>query len=272
MGVDSGVVTGCTDGIGKAYAFELAKRHMNIVLISRNEEKLQRMALEIESKWSVRTKIITADFSRGQAITYHIESELKGIPVGILVNNVGKQYTYPMYLGEVSEQELWDIININIGATTLMTKMMLPQMTQRKKGAIINVSSSSELQPLPLMTVYAATKVFIKSFSEALRVEYQGEGITVQHLAPFFINTKMNAFSHRLQENSFLVPDAETYAASAINTLGRVNRSTGYWAHGIQYFFTMIPPMWIRTYIGAIMNQIFRKDYLYNIKTQVSFL
>lgn len=75
------------------------------------------------------------------------------------MNNVGRQYTYPMYLGEVPQQELWDIVNINIGATTMMTRMVLEQMKERRKGAIVNVSSGSELQPLPLMTVYAASKV-----------------------------------------------------------------------------------------------------------------
>ena len=74
----------------------------------------------------------------------------------------------------------------------------------------------------------------MKSFSDALRVEYQGDGITVQHLSPLFVNTKMNAFTHRLQESSLFVPDAETYAQNAVNTLGHVNHSTGYWAHGIQ--------------------------------------
>ena len=115
------------------------------------------------------------------------------------MNNVGKQYSYPMYVGEVPEDELWDIINVNVGATTLMTRLIIPDMQKRGKGAIVNVSSGSELQPLPLMTVYAATKIYLRSFSEALRAEYEKFGITVQHLTPLFVNTKMNAFSDRLQ-------------------------------------------------------------------------
>ncbi|XP_073999032.1 inactive hydroxysteroid dehydrogenase-like protein 1 [Rhodnius prolixus] len=266
------IVTGCTDGIGRAYSEELARRGLNIVLISRNEEKLVATASDLETKYNVRTKIIVADFSKGRELFGDIEKQLQQIQVGILVNNVGKQYTYPMYLAEVPEEELWDIININIGATMMMTKLVLPQMIARKKGAIVNVSSSSELQPLPLMTVYAATKVFVRSFSEALRVEYQKDGLTVQHLSPFFLNTKMNAFSHRLQSNSLFVPDARTYASNAVRTLGKLKHSTGYWAHGIQYFFTTIPPTWIRTLIGAYMNQIFRRDYLFNNKADVTFL
>lgn len=115
------------------------------------------------------------------------------------MNNVGKQYEYPMYVGEVPEKELWDIINVNVGATTLMTRLVIGQMQKRKQGAIVNVSSGSEFQPLPLMTVYAATKAYLKSFSEALRAEYSRFGVTVQHLSPLFVNTKMNAFSSRLQ-------------------------------------------------------------------------
>lgn len=104
-----------------------------------------------------------------------------------------------MYVGEVPEDELWGIINVNVGAVTLMTRMLIGSMQKRGKGAIVNVSSGSELQPLPLMTVYAATKIYVKSFSDALRAEYSRFGITVQHLAPLFVNTKMNAFSHKLQ-------------------------------------------------------------------------
>lgn len=255
------VITGSTDGIGKAYAKELAKKGLNLVLISRNVNKLKQVASEIEIEYGVKTKIIVADFSKGQIVFSNIEDELKDIPVGILVNNVGKQYTYPMYLDEVPQQELWDILNINIGATTLMTRMIVPQMQKRQKGAIVNVSSSAELQPLPLMTIYAASKVFVKSFSEALRYEYQKDGITVQHLSPLFVNTKMNSFTFRLQESSLFVPNAETYAHNAVNTLGVVDHSTGYWAHGLQYFFTVIPPVWIRTFIGGLMNQTFRRDY-----------
>nr|CAD7464468.1 unnamed protein product [Timema tahoe] len=267
-----------------------------------------------KTNFNVETKVIAADFSKGQQVFNNIEIELKDIPVGILVNNVGRQYSYPMYLGEVPQQELWDILNINIGATTMMTRMLLPQMQHRKKGAIVNVSSGSELQPLPLMTVYAASKVytfslgtrftanisgfeevFVKSFSDGLRFEYQDDGITVQHLSPLFVNTKMNAFSHRLQESSIFVPNATTYAHYAVNTLGKVNTTTGYWAHGIQvkltpkndspdlllchseqpnfehYFLTVIPPVWIRTYIGGLMNQSFRRDYFKTLSDKTKY-
>ncbi|KAJ8669627.1 hypothetical protein QAD02_000886 [Eretmocerus hayati] len=256
------VVTGSTDGIGKAYAKELASRGMNLILISRTLEKLEKTRSEIlDTNPKIEVRLVAADFSKGREIFDKIETHLKDVPVGILVNNVGKNYDYPMYLGEVPEDVLWDIININIGAVTLMSRIVINGMKNRGKGAIVNISSGSEMQPLPLMTVYAATKVYIRSFSEALRAEYSGYGLVIQHLVPFFVNTKMNNFSGRLQVSSLFVPDASTYAKGAISTLGIVNSSSGYWAHVIQGFFTSLPPIWLRTKIGHFMNQTLRNDY-----------
>ncbi|XP_054014686.1 inactive hydroxysteroid dehydrogenase-like protein 1 [Hylaeus anthracinus] len=256
------VVTGSTDGIGKAYAKELAARNLNLVLISRTKEKLEKTREEIlQENPNIEVKIIVTDFSEGRKVYRKLEEELKDVPIGILVNNVGIQYSYPMYLGEVPETELWNIINVNVGATTLMTRLVIKQMQERGKGAIVNVSSGSELQPLPLMTVYAASKVYINSFSEALRVEYSRFGITVQHLTPFFVNTNMNAFSDRLQVSSVLVPSATTYAKNAITTLGKVDTTAGYWAHGIQKIFTLLPPRQLRMKIGMLLSRSFRLEY-----------
>ncbi|KAE9528665.1 hypothetical protein AGLY_012240 [Aphis glycines] len=255
------VVTGSTDGIGKEYAKELAKRGLNIVLISRSIDKLNKISSEIEQEFNVEVKVIQADFSKGQIVFDHITKELENIEIGILINNVGMQYLYPMYITEVPESTVWDLVNVNVGATTHMTKVVLPGMQKRKRGAIVNVSSSAELQPMPLLAVYAATKSYIKSFTEALRIEYEEDNITVQHLFPLFVNTKMNAFSNKLQETTLFIPDAKMYATNAVNTLGMVDHSTGYWAHGIQHFFMRLPPVWIRTLIGEFMTHSFRSDY-----------
>ncbi|XP_032681739.1 inactive hydroxysteroid dehydrogenase-like protein 1 [Odontomachus brunneus] len=256
------IVTGSTDGIGKAYAIELARRDLNLILISRNMEKLENTKREIlEINPQIEVKIIVADFSEGKNIYNKIKLQLQDIPIGILVNNVGKMYDYPMYLGEVPEQDLWDIININVGATTLMTRLVIGQMQQRGRGAIVNISSASCLLPLPLFTVYAATKIYMKNFSEAVRMEYSRFGITVQHLYPLFVTTKMNNYSHRFKASSFFVPDATTYARNAVATLGKINNSTGYWAHSIQQFCILVPPEWIRTKASELVPSILRQDY-----------
>ncbi|XP_063618052.1 inactive hydroxysteroid dehydrogenase-like protein 1 [Cydia splendana] len=261
-------VTGCTDGIGKHYSVELAKRGLNIVLISRNPEKLHAVAKEIEQTHHVKTKVIVADFTQGAEIYPHIEKQLKDLDLGILVNNVGLNYECPIELCCAPPSRSWDLIVVNVGAATMLTRAMLPYMATRGRGAVVNISSSSELQPMPLMAVYGATKAYLRSFTHAIREEYGPKGIYVQHVAPFFVSTKMNAFSATVMAGGPLVPTPEAYARYAVAMLGRVQDTTGYWVHGVQAFFTQLAPVWFRTKVAWHLNQGFRQEYLRNQKAQ----
>lgn len=256
------IVTGCTDGIGKSISFELAKRGLNIVLISRSSSKLEKVATEIESTTTAKTKVIVADFSKGRVVYKHIEEELKDLDIGILVNNVGIQYSYPMYFGELPEDELWSLININIGAATQMTRLILPNMVSKKRGAIVNLSSGSKLQPLPFMNLYAASKIFVDYFSEGLRHEYRNSGITIQNLCPYFVSTKINHFSDRLRRVNIFTPDTDTYVCHALDSLGIIDNTTGYWPHRFQYCFSIMVPIWLRTLIGGLLYKQLRREYL----------
>ncbi|KAH9636176.1 hypothetical protein HF086_007128 [Spodoptera exigua] len=208
------LVTGATDGIGKQYALELARRGISVVIISRNPDKLRAVASEIERTHNVKSKVVVADFSKGAEVYPYIEEQLKDIPIGILVNNVGVNYDYPMPLCEASPTKLWELINVNVGAVTAMCRLVLPGMVQRGRGAIVNS--------------------YVRSFTYAVREEYAPKGIHIQHLAPLFVSTKINAFSQRLMDGNLLVPDAATYSRYAVSTLGRQHNTTGYWLHGIQ--------------------------------------
>ncbi|VVD05597.1 unnamed protein product [Leptidea sinapis] len=263
------VVTGCTDGIGKYYALELAKKNINIVLVSRNPVKLQHVAQEIE-KYGVKTKIIVADFSEGPKIYQHIEEELKGIDVGILVNNVGVANEYPMPLCEMPPSKVWEMVHVNVLAVSSMCRMLLPGMVARGRGAVVNMSSASEMQYMPLLSVYAASKVYTRSFTHAIREEYAPHGIYVQHLSPFFISTNMiSNFSKRLMEGNLFVPDAEKYARSAVNLLGRVHNTTGFWIHGIMYTICKLAPEWVRMHLGNVLTYNFRREYMINNVTKL---
>ncbi|TMW54889.1 hypothetical protein DOY81_000122 [Sarcophaga bullata] len=255
------VITGATDGIGKEYAKELAKQGVNVVLISRTKAKLIAISNEIETDYKVKTKWIAVDFSKGREVYKHIEQELAGIPVGILVNNVGKMYDYPDELENISEDILWDLININIGAVTLMSRMLIPQMKKQGKGAIINLSSGSELQPIPLMAVYAATKRYIRSFSLAIERELAEYHIDVQCVTPLFVVTKMNQYSETVMKGNILIPHVQSYTRSLVFTLGKTIETTGYWSHGLQYFVMKLSPEWLRTRISHRMCRQLRDEY-----------
>jgi len=135
------VVTGCSKGIGLNYAHELAKKGMNLVLIARKANLLNEIADDIKSKYAVKVDVIIADFGKGIDIYKNIEESLADKDIGILVNNVGVSYDQLNYFHEDSEENMWNMINVNICSMTMMTKMILPGMLAKKKGAIINISS-----------------------------------------------------------------------------------------------------------------------------------
>ncbi|KAG7160935.1 Hydroxysteroid dehydrogenase-like protein 1-like 1 [Homarus americanus] len=182
------VVTGCSDGIGKEYAKELAKSGMNIILISRTLEKLQKVSTEIGQEYGVETEIVQLDFMTGRPIYEDIAKHLEDKEIGVLVNNVGVMLSHPMEFELSSDKDIWNHINVNMASVPAMTKLILPGMLSRGKGAIINVASIAGLHPIPLMGIYSASKAFVDYFSQALDWEYRGSGITVQTVTPSYVH------------------------------------------------------------------------------------
>ncbi|XP_075062497.1 very-long-chain 3-oxoacyl-CoA reductase-B-like isoform X2 [Mixophyes fleayi] len=255
------VVTGATDGIGKAYAEELAQRGFDIVLISRTLTKLQRVADGIELQTGRKTKIIQVDFTGGPEIYPKIEEGLKDLDVGVLVNNVGMTYTDGankfLDVPDVN-QRLTDIINCNIMSAVQMTRIVLTKMVAKKKGLIINISSQTAIHPIPLVTVYSATKVFVDYFSCGLNAEYKSEGITVQSVIPLLVSTPMmnNA------EDNIIVKNAAEFAREALNTVGYTSRTSGCLSHSIQsYVLENFLPVSVSSFgllihLGTKINQL----------------
>jgi 17beta-estradiol 17-dehydrogenase / very-long-chain 3-oxoacyl-CoA reductase len=139
------VVTGATDGIGKAMAFELAKKGLNILLISRSQDKLQSTQNELLSKYSskgIECKIFSIDFSSFDANQRDaLSAFITGMDIGVLINNVGMSYPFPKYFHELANEHVDQLMRLNVDSTTWMTKIVLPGMVERKRGAIVNVGS-----------------------------------------------------------------------------------------------------------------------------------
>ncbi|KFV44295.1 Hydroxysteroid dehydrogenase-like 1, partial [Gavia stellata] len=253
---------GSTDGIGKAYAEELAKRGVNIILISRNKEKLEAVSKSITETYKVETDFIVADFSKGREPYPAIKEALKDREIGILVNNVGVFSSHPDYFTNLSEDVLWDMIHVNIASANMMVHIVLPGMVEKKKGAIVNVSSTASCQPTPMMTIYGASKTYLDYFSRALHYEYASKGIFVQSLIPSVTATKMATCSSAVSKRSFFFPSAEEYASHAISTLGLSTRTTGYWKHAIQFTVGERLPEWIWAWFTMYLHRIVRKKAL----------
>ena len=156
------LVTGPTDGIGKAFAFELAREGLNLVLVGRNVDKLDDISREIRSKYAkIETKTVVVDFSGDLSEgVKKIGEAIEALDVGILINNVGVSYPYARYFHEVDDELLKNLIKVNVEGTTKVTQVVLPGMIGRKRGAIINIGSGAAtvIPSDPLYAVYAASK------------------------------------------------------------------------------------------------------------------
>ena len=156
------MITGPTDGIGKAFAFQLARKGLNLVLVGRNPDKLKDVSDSIRTKYgNTQVKNVVVDFAGDlDEGVGRIKEAIEGLDVGVLINNVGVSYPYARYFHEVDEQLLSNLIKVNVEGTTKVTHAVLPVMIKKKKGAIVNIGSGAAIviPSDPLYAVYAATK------------------------------------------------------------------------------------------------------------------
>jgi len=228
---NTAIVTGATDGIGKAIAFELARQHkLNLVLVSRTAAKLNEVADEIKAKYSsVQVDTLAIDFGAlDDSALQRLKSVVDSKEVGILVNNVGMSYDYPEWFHSVERSKVQQLIDLNVRSTTLLTHLVLPAMTQRKRGLVVNISSAAAVFPAPLLAEYGAAKAYVDKFTHALSLEYKQHGVDFQVQNPLYVATKMAKMRPSLQ-----APTATQFARSSIAAWGYDTQISPYWVHAI---------------------------------------
>ncbi|XP_013006139.1 17-beta-hydroxysteroid dehydrogenase type 3 isoform X3 [Cavia porcellus] len=212
------VITGAGDGIGKAYAFELARRGLNVVLISRTLEKLQTIATEIAGSTGRSVKIIQADFTKDDIYEY-IKENLKGLEIGVLVNNVGMLASRVPSHFLTTPDSIQSLIHCNITSVIKMTQVVLRHMESRRKGLILNISSGASLRPWPLFSLYSASKV----------------------LTPFAVSTAMTNY----RDTSMMTKSADGFVKESLNYVMAGDEACGSLAHEILGQFLNLIPSWI---------------------------
>lgn len=201
------LVTGASSGIGATFAQELANRQYNLVLVARSQDKLQQLAQQLEKDHQIQTEVIPQNLAEPNAPQTLFDTiTAKGINIDLLINNAGFG-DYGLFANRSLTRQL-EMIQLNISALVALTHLFLTPMRQQGEGGIINVSSIAAFQPIPYMSIYAATKAFVLNFSEAMWEENKDAGVTVTCVCPgpteteFFIKANFpNSITESSQQN-----------------------------------------------------------------------
>lgn len=180
---ETALITGATSGIGYELAKLFAKDNAELVIVSRNDEKLREVAKEFGSLGAPKVTIIPKDLSMpGSAKEVYEETKREGVNVTILVNDAG--IGEHGYFSETDLDKEDRIIQLNIISLVHLTKFYLKDMLSQNKGRILNLASVASYQPTPTLAIYSASKAFVLSFTDSLIHELKETAVTVTALIP----------------------------------------------------------------------------------------
>lgn len=219
------VITGASDGIGKAFAIQLAARGFNLALIARNRSKMEVVARQLtELNANIQIRIVVADFEDSFQPNFYekIYSQLEDLDMSILINNVGEgqRNLFPL----AQNRSLFNLVSVNCVSQVMMTNFLLKRLhDSKKRAAIINISSSFTETPIPFLQSFTATKAYNLEFGRELAEQYRDQ-LDVLNLKPGLIATEKSQLQHGL-----LIPSVRAYVESALNSLGRKTEAHGHW-------------------------------------------
>jgi len=250
------LITGATDGIGKEFCIQLAKLKFNLILVSRNIEKLKNVSDELKKKYiNLKTILIEFDFSKKFSIkdyeNYFVNNnDIKNLDISILINNIG-----------ISQRELFsnytlefimDTININIVSQSLLNKIFINKFLNRnKKCAIISMSSYSATLPLILSSIYCASKIYDDYLLRSIAEENKGKNIDFLSVRPQYVNTPSRA-NHKKE---FKAISTEECVNGIFQDLGYETVTNGHWSHCIKGVIFDIFGMKIKNFFRYIGNK-----------------
>ena len=208
------LITGASSGLGAEFARQLAHVSESLILVARRADLLDEIAAEIkEDVPSICIHCLQSDLVDDGQISEFLEAvHLLGLDPDLLINNAG--------IGDYGDfvssdwKKVETMMRLNMEALTHITHAMLPGMISRRKGAIINVSSLASILPIPDFAVYAASKAYVTSFSEALRIEMMEHGIEVLALCPGPVHTGFGQVAQR-GEPTNVTPGGESVYVDA---------------------------------------------------------
>ncbi len=250
------LITGASSGIGKAFAYELAKKGIDLVLTARSEDKLSEITEDLKSKFGINVTYFLADLNESDAPQKLVHQLEQGkITIDLLINNAGiGKWTNFLDQSVTTYQEM---IQLNISSLVSLTQLLIPNMLKNKKGGIINIASTGALQPCPYIAVYCASKAFVLSFSESLYGEYLDKGITVTAICPGNTQTNFQVTANA-NTNGMTYESPEKVASQSLKALldKKNNKIIGY-NNFLQSFIPRLLPR--KTVINIVKNMMNKK-------------
>ena len=193
----SALITGASAGIGRELARQLANRAKALVLVARREQRLNELRDALckgNAQLNVQVRVVDlSEKSQIEDLVHWLEQNK--IEIDFLINNAGLGDYGPFATSDPQRND--EMLEVNIVALTMLTRALLPQIISRKRGAILNVSSSAGFLPIPGMALYAASKAYVNSFTEALRAELHNTGVSVTALCPGPVHTEFGDVAKR---------------------------------------------------------------------------
>jgi uncharacterized protein len=239
------LVTGAGQGLGKAFVTELAKRGINIILVSLPEENLAGLATETARNYSVDTVFYETDLSLGTNVMALADWVNRNFEVFLLINNAGMGGS--KHFLEASPDYINKIIQVNVAATSLLTRQLLKNLIEQPQSYILNVSSMAAFSPMGYKTVYPASKSFVHSFSRGLNAELRGTSVFVSVVNPGAMKTSRE-ITERIEKQGvwgkLTLLDPQKVAHKCINGLFR--KDSVIMVNPFCWFFLSLIPVWIK--------------------------
>ena len=251
------LVTGASSGIGRDMAKELAKRGYNLILVSRDNKKLDEVAKEIKNQYEVEAEVIQKDLSIKENCI-DLYNEVKNENIDILINNAGFGVHGPIIETDLDKEI--NMLETNIIAVHILMKLFLQDMVKNNKGKILNVSSMAAFSPGPLMAGYYSSKAYVYRLSECVKTELKmmKSNVKISVLCPGPVRTNFN----KVANVNFAAPSlsSDVVAKYAIEKMlrGKFTIVPGNLMKITRFFEKILPHNWI-SYVSYIVN--YRKSH-----------
>lgn len=226
------LITGASKGIGKAIATELARRQFNVLLVARSDDQLRQLADQLRQTYGVQADYLAVDLSANDAAQRVFDwCQMRTYVVQTLVNNAGYGLSGPFETYSIAEHE--NMMAVNMTALMQLCRLFLPVLRQQPNAYILNIASSAAYQAVPGLSLYAATKAFVLTFSRGLHQELRKTSISVTAVSPGSTDTEFAARARvgekalKAAEKINMTPDAVAKIAVDSMLAGKIEVITG---------------------------------------------